>query len=1308
MNSIKNKIFDGRAGGQSALRGYDYQTLLSAYLVLKNIENENSYLRLEGFEDIDQFIIGESEKIVYTQIKFSKNKQDSSFMKDILKNFLEVYLIENKVNIFFQLIYDFEVAKGNLSKLIENPMNLNYKIKEYWKNQINKIKKENPTFAWENYNFDDFISRLIFTNSKKENIVKNIRKTFITKYEITSGNENLYVNGIYNMCFEKMKNRDIITYKDLVSLIQDIKDDISKGKVNKAINWITKINFDAKKNGEAAEYYRGKKAEISDIINGYPVIREGQEKYILDSINENDITVIKSSSGQGKTTLLWRVSYLLKNDYFVYNISNCSNEDDVGDIIQYLKGRISVGENILLVLDNLNLKLKAWNRLAMRMKEEIGCNYKIVLTTRENDWYHFAGDQSILRNIEIIDLSLKREEAEEIYNKLSEQGHIKKDIHWQAAWEMVEEKALLIEYIYLLTQGDMLSNRIEAQIKSISGNKQEQEVKKFVLRHIGFIDMYEIKLNVSMLSKKVRAVYGEIDLTNIFKSIEDEFHIIVRENHDYIAGLHPVRSQHISNVLHEYNPIEDTILSLIDVVDEEYIAIFFSNILIELEYIDEEFYSELVKDIANKSYNYLFEALKGVFSGTILKYYHRNKNYFNEANNLLGLELFLMEINPFARFEEFNTSIDTLTELLKIEPENKNIKELIKLSNKIEQMDLFNTDIYIFCYYLHQVLKKDKQIKIKKEGYANIVYWLIKIDKNFSLLDTFSFEDVLKNEKEWSLKSLNLLMLSWYILDPKAQLKFSKEYKLEIFSRLKRELNLVEIYEEDSNIISRYISTDLDNLNDKSVSRIDSICKTLPMYKKYCIKAIKPEMESLKELYYIPDEDIKEMPRENVILSFHKEFVEIWNNSILTLYDFKTAYEYLYHWLNIRKRILLTLNLSIDLYELKYKKGRITSGKGREFDNLIIEIQRMKNRVGGYPLEHKPFIKEVTSISQLIDSERYFIDIENFFKQFGGILKGKDNHKVRSATLNLQNAFSNLKSMQQSFYYEANKLGHLVNEHKETCQFENNTLRKIVDYTLFFNTNRNTSKKFIDPRIVNSWIRDYWRNYFIEIEESIINIEDSDFHYTLPQSLIYEGVLKKLPIIVESKFSLIFNPEEFLQSIIPLVYVGQKDINYIIVMSKEKESNNIEPLGFRFKIDFFKQMENELNEKEFDYEGLAPYHVAITAEILNVFDQNFSIGENIIEDNYSSVVEELILKLWEYSMFNNYFKIITKEDEVYFNLNNDKYIYEIDMLKDNIKQEDITKLNLDKLLSLSNRVLKGDYLNNNEFNIFLNNYNILE
>ena len=237
--TIKSKttiaeIHNSRTGGQIALSGFSYQMLYSCYLILTKIDTLTQF-HFEGIEDIDAIQFkNEVQNTVHIQLKYSSVRQDASFLKPVLKNMLEVYLIDK--NRKFKLVYDFPVAKGNMSKLFADTLDASSQL--YWESIIREIQKDNNNWDWKNFEFLNFINAISFENSKRNTLERTIENSLIEKYGIITDNIALFVNGIKTCCWNKMSNRELINKSQLDNLIQNIKDDIMKGIQNPAHNWI--------------------------------------------------------------------------------------------------------------------------------------------------------------------------------------------------------------------------------------------------------------------------------------------------------------------------------------------------------------------------------------------------------------------------------------------------------------------------------------------------------------------------------------------------------------------------------------------------------------------------------------------------------------------------------------------------------------------------------------------------------------------------------------------------------------------------------------------------------------------------------------------------------------------------------------------------------------------------------------------------------------------------------------------------------------------------------------------------------------
>lgn len=129
--------------------------------------------------------------------------------------------------------------------------------------------------------------------------------------------------------------------------------------------------------------------------------------------------------------------------------------------------------------------------------------------------------------------------------------------------------------------------------------------------------------------------------------------LISSQTNDVIEGLHPVRSQHIVEYLHQYHPIEDTVLALTRIVEEDDLRGLFFH-LPEYNIHDKDFFKSAVELLwDNDTFNRYIGIIEGFFAGEAQKYYQDNKAIFEEANRLSSILLFATETCPYVPNRNF-------------------------------------------------------------------------------------------------------------------------------------------------------------------------------------------------------------------------------------------------------------------------------------------------------------------------------------------------------------------------------------------------------------------------------------------------------------------------------------------------------------------------------------------------------------------------------------------------------------------------------------------------------------------------------
>lgn len=1218
------ELQDSRDGGQIALTGFTYQFLYSCYLILSELDN-NTTFHLEGIEDIDRYKCEVACKtITHIQLKYSTQKQDASFLKDVLKNYLEAYLLDKMHN--FKLVYDFSVATGNLSKLF------NYSLDEistlYWKNIIKQLENENPLWNWTHFSFDDFIAKLTFEKKEKNTLTAEIEKKLIETYDITTDNITLFANGIEMCCLKKMECRESINKQKLDVIIQNIKDDISKGIQNPAHSWIKKLKFDSSNTDMDFSYFEGKKATPHDIALQLPVRRLELEKEIEESIQENRVTVIKASSGQGKTTIALQVAYNLQSEYKIYQLLWCNDSRELDNIVKYFKSRVKLGEKPLIIIDNLDSQLGEWNRLAQQLQEEVSYHYKLLLTTREDDWYNYSGDLSNVKALQVVKLTLNEQGAQSIYEVIRKAQKLHNSISdWRKPWSKVADKKLLIEYVYLLTHGEMIAERIANQISQINSTDTGR-IKCEILRKICFADICGVKIPVkklvSSLLETTTCDYGEL-----LKSIENEFLIRVNTTEKYIEGLHPVRSQHIVDKLHEFAEINDTVLQVVQISDSTYLPKLFTNIP---QFITnkKDFYSEIVDTLWHKDdLSFYMLALRGLFSGNVMQYFIKNQEAFEDANEHGGLSLISTEVNPFTRFDEFDYSLQTLDEIKKINPDNANIEYLCCLRDSMPKIVLAETDIYYYCDALFNKLKKHNLTELTNDVpyYASIAYWLLNIEPKFNLSYNISLKEIWNNRGKYTIDVISNIMYTCFCGNKEMYSRFVEINLPHILSYLKMVTQSLNVFlsENEREIHVEYIllPSDIRKGNEESVSRLKTICKTIPIFDTYCADALKPTLDILSG-YYIPDDAHKVMPIRNLIIMFHEEFVSLWDKTIMSNYECDSILEWLEHWFSIRKHIMILVEKSMDCI-CKLLEGKPLGKLATEFDNLKQEINRELIREFRYPNQDRPFEKKANVPQGFIQVKSdYFTSIQNFTNQIVGFLR-RDSEQSRLAMINLRMAQASLEGMHKFFADIINEQGILKQEHSQLCLDEEQNLQNLIVMCQFFKEHQ--PNKYFNKYFIKNWYNKKFKQ-MMEDSKAALNSMTKEYCITYPKQYYYESILKLYPIIVGN---LDMTDAEllikFLYCCAPIV---ELDYDYLVVACMNRQGE-ILPNGLRIPNRFLKKLKTAIDTEDAELiEQLSlPFPEEITMYILDCFEQRYEIFTTI-STGYEGI-ERILELLWAFS-----------------------------------------------------------------------------
>jgi hypothetical protein len=1255
-----NAIADKRTGGAVNIHGITYQTLYATHTLLREFAGEHSdaEIRLEGLEDIDvnkgQLNLNGQELI---QLKSSINSLDGAGFVEmgVLKNFLEVYRLDKTYK--YRFVYNMTIAAGNLESLVAQKLKNN--SLDYWQRKIGVLAKDIPDFRLE-----DFLTRLSFEKVTAEILFTRSVNLLLDKYKVNPGTELQYLKSIFFLALEWSKDRSTINHQIFQQAIQQITDAFYKGPINQAVvnGWIVPVKFLPNANTDAAAYFDGKAARPEHIASQLPARRPVWERHLQEQLESVDVAVIKSSSGQGKSTLAWQTAFNLSPKYTVYQLLHAQLAEYTEPIVDFIKSRVQIGESPLMVLDGLDQQLQHWTAVVLRLT---AFPVKFLLTTREEDWYSFSNDLSKI-NIQITNIALKEDEAKSIYQQLKE----KKKVHsgnknWQTSWEQIREKGLLIEFTYLLTKGEMIAERLSAQIKKLNARERNSAAKIELLRMIGFADVLGIRLKSKTLLKHIQDTTGiSGDRGVLLKELELEY--FVKFGEQYVEGLHPVRSAHLVKLLHEYVTAEESLTSLLDIIGPEYYAQFAVGALDHVS-DKQQFLKNTAEIIAGKSLIDMVAVIDGLMKREPQRYWVNNKEVFDKVFENGGLEIFIADTLPFMQLNMIANLLENFGD------EYKNPSTLLGNLRALNKYNFQDSDVASFISLLETALSKN-DIK-EREGLSRLLKWIDKVENTNKLSIDITEADLLKALEGMDLASADELFYYFRATQPARYRSFTALHKNTIFSWLKRATNTVSVEEQGNNLHLQYLhDLDKNKLNEQSVARIEVFHSFFPDYDEYHTDLIYLPFPN-EEMFKVTRMDAhKEMPAKNLFDAFEVQINQSWLRTILKNYEAESVYDWQNEYIALRKSLLEFTKRCTQFVEFLIENNETRKKPAVQhliqISNEALAMIRTRKRFPDQSIreEDAMFKKQYKEIDEWV------LGTQNFINQFSLLVLKEPNHHL--ALINMKKMVLKLANAQLGFHHISGEnntyftLNELENE--ETTWYWR--LRATVEYF----------EKFRDTPVnaAKNVVRDWWDNDQIErpliLQEGLRIIGEKSRYTFLPPSVINEdeygrtaaiGVLGLPRDTVEMENELF----EMIWTLVPLSTLDILTYDLIIVRAGNASG------AIRVQQTYLEKLLNLNDTGEFEPSEFGnPIPIDLQSETVallpGVTIPDVS-GMNLTQD-----FSKTITALWQLQQYRSYLDPAKPVEQKWFDALEQDYRHKIDRLLTQL--EEIEKADCDTLAPL--------------------------
>ena len=753
------------------------------------------------------------------------------------------------------------------------------------------------------------------------------------------------------------------------------------------------------------EFYDGVSAKPEHIMAGLDIERGDVENDVETAFRKSNIVIVHGLSGAGKSTFAYRYIYEHASA-MAYEIRNC-NLKNVNDVLVSLSA-ITNGLRIpAMFYFDVNPSNPEWIEAisVLAGRKDVRC----LVTMRQEDWNIQYPRISSTFKFEDITLELHREEGVRIYNRFLEKDVVVRR-SFEVAWEETEQSGNLLEFIYSLTHGDTLENRIKAQIC------RESEPNKRLLRYIGTTNFFGGYINLDGLLQ-----LSGLNMEEVSSSIDNLQHEFFRVEDNVIKDIHPIRTKFVVKALfnNKSSFLKSTAMEIFDNIDIPDGHLYLLRMMKECRITVDE----LISDFSNKelSPNQAYSIARALLWCGIYDYEKKHKELIDELNNQVGsLWEYFLPMNF--------TGIDiqkSMSDLTSINPNFPDTTEILSRFNNQQEI-FFHLERWLNCrnFRFHPTSHQEWFLLSK---FLTLVSWVN--NKDIEIIGAPECRTVeLESLEECAQILLGLKSAGRYDLvsDYEKQfiIRLRKDYNIVQFKKEKQSLQMMSFIDYNDNSSNR--TDDYKGFITEQVNmRIIDLCRcAFPEMEEYCSEIIKDDLMSLFE--DMPT--LKHIKRENLPLDEMREPTTV----LCNLYKKDTGIDNRETYANLvlqkRKDYLRANKIVTDFLDEWHKNPKIAF-KG--YTKLIQELAELADKTEfsiptseisefGYGRSHNQFLdidkslnkKKLDDIYHSVD--KYFLGLRTFFYQFPKAIANEDNFK-NTASANLFDTMIMLPSLQSSF-----------------------------------------------------------------------------------------------------------------------------------------------------------------------------------------------------------------------------------------------------------------------------------------------------
>jgi len=317
------------------------------------------------------------------------------------------------------------------------------------------------------------------------------------------------------------------------------------------------------------EFYRGISARYEHILAAVDQPRPAKLDEIAQKFREHRVVIVHGASGQGKTTLAYRYLHDCVPHHRRFQVQVVEGRQHAAKLSNALIAQANQSDSPIAVYVDVAPNDVGWEELVKQLSHHR--TIQTLVTIREEDFRRVSISGTELQ-FAAVELTFDRSEAEEIYHFLTETERSPHVLDFDDAWKRFGGEGPLMEFVYFMTQGNSLREKLRQQIQNIedeirAGSRSEAELQ--LLRLVSVAAAFEARLQVRELVRFLQLPAAKRTL----EVMEKEYYLLrTLENGTLVGGLHPVRSAILVSLLTDptvYPWVDSAITCLTFIVEQD-------------------------------------------------------------------------------------------------------------------------------------------------------------------------------------------------------------------------------------------------------------------------------------------------------------------------------------------------------------------------------------------------------------------------------------------------------------------------------------------------------------------------------------------------------------------------------------------------------------------------------------------------------------------------------------------------------------------------------------------------------------------